>query len=176
MSPNAPSQLFLIVWNPHFRFKAGMDVNKETKNLHKQITTNPLWFSSSVLGEKRNADVSKVHFLSLQNTESEIGNETWFNKCSFICGEDIWQEKHKWQHNLFETDDLCLPCKISCFLLFISYLLMWFMYFIDKKKKYKIWTIIWFRPNMALMDDVTKLKRTELSVVGCNVVLTRVNA
>lgn len=29
---------------------------------------------------------------------------------------------------------------------------------------------------MALMDDVTKLKRTELSVVGCNVVLTRVNA
>lgn len=26
------------------------------------------------------------------------------------------------------------------------------------------------------MDDVTKLIRTELSVVGCNVVLTRVNA
>lgn len=29
---------------------------------------------------------------------------------------------------------------------------------------------------MGLMDDVSKLVRTELSVVGCNVVLTRVNA
>lgn len=52
---------------------------------------------------------------------------------TFICGDDVWQHKSKRQYGLFEIDDLCLPCKISCILLFISYLLMRFIYCIDKK-------------------------------------------
>lgn len=136
MGPNAPFQLFVVVWNPHLRFQAGVDKNKHQPPV--------IFLLSAWWGEKRNADVSKAHFLSLQNTESEIGNETWCNKCSFICGEDIWQQEHKWHHNLFETDDLCLPCKISCVLLFISYLLMWFMYFTDLKKKKGIKYELWY--------------------------------
>lgn len=94
---------------------------------------------------------------------------------TFICRKDIWQQKSGRQHSLFEIDDLCLPCKISCILLFISYLLMRFIYYIDKKI-YKIWAMVQFRPNTDLRDDVIKLIRAGLFVVWCNTVLTQVNA